>query len=84
MYGPPGTGKTTLTHFLAYHCGYEPVEINASDDRTGKSSNTIVFEGVEKRNYEITQRGEYLRKRGSKKIREYLSDSNIKKRGLFN
>merc|ERR1719354_734015 len=34
--GPPGTGKTTLAHVLAYHCGYEPVEINASDDRTGK------------------------------------------------
>ena len=32
--GPPGAGKTTLAHVAARHCGYEPVEINASDDRS--------------------------------------------------
>ena len=32
--GPPGSGKTTLAHIVAQHCGYEPVEINASDDRS--------------------------------------------------
>lgn len=32
--GPPGLGKTTLAHVLAQHAGYNPVEINASDDRT--------------------------------------------------
>ena len=35
LYGPPGTGKSTLARFLARHCGYEPQEINASDERTG-------------------------------------------------
>ena len=32
--GPPGLGKTTMAHVLARHCGYHPLEINASDDRT--------------------------------------------------
>lgn len=32
--GPPGVGKTTLAHIAAKHCGYEVVEINASDDRS--------------------------------------------------
>ena len=32
--GPPGTGKTTLAHVVAQHCGYRPIEINASDDRS--------------------------------------------------
>jgi chromosome transmission fidelity protein 18 len=32
--GPPGTGKTTLAHVVANHCGYRPIEINASDDRS--------------------------------------------------
>ncbi|KAH9599307.1 ATPase [Trypanosoma melophagium] len=34
LVGPPGVGKTTLAHVLAVHCGYEPIEINASVDRT--------------------------------------------------
>ncbi|KAF8461705.1 P-loop containing nucleoside triphosphate hydrolase protein, partial [Kalaharituber pfeilii] len=32
--GPPGMGKTTLAHVAARQAGYEPLEINASDDRT--------------------------------------------------
>jgi len=32
--GPPGMGKTTLAHVVAAHCGYRPLEINASDDRS--------------------------------------------------
>ncbi|RKP04266.1 hypothetical protein CXG81DRAFT_8418, partial [Caulochytrium protostelioides] len=32
--GPPGLGKTTVAHIVAAHCGYNVVEINASDDRT--------------------------------------------------
>lgn len=35
--GPPGMGKTTLAHIVARHAGYRTVEINASDDRSGKS-----------------------------------------------
>ncbi|BGP13306.1 Chromosome transmission fidelity protein 18 [Rhodosporidiobolus nylandii] len=33
--GPPGLGKTTLAHVLARQAGYQVLEINASDDRTG-------------------------------------------------
>ncbi|GAV05676.1 hypothetical protein RvY_15770 [Ramazzottius varieornatus] len=32
--GPPGLGKTTLAQVIARHAGYEPMEMNASDDRT--------------------------------------------------
>ncbi|KAK7024655.1 hypothetical protein SK128_009630 [Halocaridina rubra] len=32
--GPPGLGKTTLAHIIAHHAGYNPVEMNASDDRS--------------------------------------------------
>ncbi|OQV22130.1 Chromosome transmission fidelity protein 18-like protein [Hypsibius exemplaris] len=31
--GPPGLGKTSLAQVIARHAGYEPMEINASDDR---------------------------------------------------
>lgn len=33
--GPPGLGKTTLAHVCAKQAGYETVEINASDERSG-------------------------------------------------
>lgn len=32
--GPPGSGKTTLAHVIARHCGYNVIEVNASDDRS--------------------------------------------------
>ncbi|RLN71545.1 hypothetical protein BBJ29_000730 [Phytophthora kernoviae] len=32
--GPPGAGKTTLANIVARHTGYNPIEVNASDDRT--------------------------------------------------
>ena len=35
--GPPGCGKTTLARVVAKHCGYEVMELNASDDRSGKA-----------------------------------------------
>ena len=35
--GPPGCGKTTLARVVARHCGYEVMEVNASDDRSGKA-----------------------------------------------
>lgn len=35
--GPPGCGKTTLARVVARHCGYNPIEINASDNRSAKN-----------------------------------------------
>ena len=35
--GPPGCGKTTLARVVARHSGYHYEEINASDDRSGKT-----------------------------------------------
>eukprot|EP01063_Lacrimia_lanifica_P017997 TRINITY_DN24979_c0_g1_i1.p1 TRINITY_DN24979_c0_g1~~TRINITY_DN24979_c0_g1_i1.p1 ORF type:complete len:844 (+),score=284.44 TRINITY_DN24979_c0_g1_i1:88-2532(+) len=35
--GPPGAGKTTLATVIAAHCGYLPVNINASMDRTASA-----------------------------------------------
>lgn len=32
--GNPGVGKTTLAHIIARHCGYRPVEVNGSDERS--------------------------------------------------
>lgn len=34
--GPPGLGKTTLAYVLARQAGYQVLEVNASDDRSGK------------------------------------------------
>lgn len=34
--GSPGIGKTTTAHLVARHCGYEPLEMNASDARSKK------------------------------------------------
>lgn len=33
--GPPGLGKTTLAHVCATQAGYDVMEINASDERSG-------------------------------------------------
>lgn len=35
--GPPGLGKTTLAHVVARHCGYDVIEINASDERAAST-----------------------------------------------
>lgn len=32
--GPPGIGKSTVASLIARKCGYIPIEMNASDDRT--------------------------------------------------
>ncbi|KAL9654406.1 hypothetical protein ABK040_010433 [Willaertia magna] len=32
--GPPGVGKSSLAHIVAKQAGYNPVEINASDERS--------------------------------------------------
>ncbi|KAF8590060.1 P-loop containing nucleoside triphosphate hydrolase protein [Ramaria rubella] len=34
--GPPGLGKTTLAHVVAAQAGYQAMEINASDARSGQ------------------------------------------------
>eukprot|EP00026_Physarum_polycephalum_P001668 Phypoly_transcript_01670.p1 GENE.Phypoly_transcript_01670~~Phypoly_transcript_01670.p1 ORF type:complete len:1072 (-),score=303.53 Phypoly_transcript_01670:11-3154(-) len=44
--GPPGLGKTTLAHVLARHAGYNPVEINASDDRKQEVFENRVYAAV--------------------------------------
>ncbi|KAI5792390.1 P-loop containing nucleoside triphosphate hydrolase protein [Pyronema domesticum] len=51
LHGPPGLGKTTLAHVAAMQAGYEPLEINASDDRSatavkGKIVDMLTIEGV--------------------------------------
>jgi hypothetical protein len=35
--GPPGLGKTTLAYVIGNHAGYNVIEVNASDDRTGEA-----------------------------------------------
>ncbi|KAL2918127.1 Chromosome transmission fidelity protein 18 [Polyrhizophydium stewartii] len=45
--GPPGLGKTTLAHVVARHAGYNVVEINASDDRTGEALKNKLLGAIE-------------------------------------
>jgi chromosome transmission fidelity protein 18 len=45
--GNPGIGKTTLAKIIARHCGYEPVEFNASDDRGASTFLPKVLDVVE-------------------------------------
>lgn len=42
-----GLGKTTLAHTIARHCGYRAYEINASDDRTGKTLQHKISDAVD-------------------------------------
>ncbi len=44
---PAGLGKTTLAHVAAQHCGYRPVEINASDERTAATLRARVADAVQ-------------------------------------
>lgn len=37
LHGPPGLGKTTLAHLMAKVGGFNPIEINASDERSGEA-----------------------------------------------
>lgn len=45
--GPPGVGKTTLAHIVAKHAGYQPLEVNASDDRSSKVLQETVIRAME-------------------------------------
>lgn len=42
-----GLGKTTLAHIVAKHCGYRPLEINASDDRTAAAFHEKITNAAE-------------------------------------
>lgn len=45
--GPPGLGKTTLAHIVAAQCGYNVVEINASDERSGDTIKQKIINALE-------------------------------------
>ncbi|KAG8636856.1 hypothetical protein MANES_15G051466v8 [Manihot esculenta] len=45
--GPPGLGKTTLAHVAAKHCGYQVVEVNASDDRSSSTIEAKILDVVQ-------------------------------------
>ncbi|KAI8878823.1 P-loop containing nucleoside triphosphate hydrolase protein [Backusella circina FSU 941] len=45
--GPPGFGKTTLAHIIAKHAGYNVMELNASDDRTGEAVRSKIKAALE-------------------------------------
>jgi DNA polymerase III delta prime subunit len=47
--GPPGLGKTTLAHVVARHCGYDVIEINASDERASSTLTTRVESATQNR-----------------------------------
>jgi chromosome transmission fidelity protein 18 len=47
LHGPPGLGKTTLAHVAATLAGYEVLEINASDERSGTAARERIVEAVE-------------------------------------
>ena len=47
LHGPPGLGKTTVAHVAATLAGYEVLEINASDERTGTAARERIVEAVE-------------------------------------
>ena len=47
LHGPPGLGKTTLAHVAATLAGYEVIEINASDDRSGSAARDKIVDAVE-------------------------------------
>ncbi|ETI54487.1 hypothetical protein F443_02694 [Phytophthora nicotianae P1569] len=45
--GPPGAGKTTLANIVARHAGYNPIEVNASDDRTASVLRNKIISAME-------------------------------------
>ncbi|KAF4032159.1 ATPase family associated domain-containing protein [Phytophthora infestans] len=45
--GPPGAGKTTLANIVARHAGYNPIEVNASDDRTAPVLRNKIISAME-------------------------------------
>lgn len=47
IHGPPGLGKTTLASVVGRTAGYETLELNASDERTGKVLREKVLAAIE-------------------------------------
>jgi chromosome transmission fidelity protein 18 len=45
--GSPGVGKTTLANIVARHCGYRPMEVNGSDERSAKALTERVVRAME-------------------------------------
>jgi len=45
--GTPGVGKTTLAHIVARHCGYRPIEVNGSDERSESALTERVVRAME-------------------------------------
>ena len=54
--GPPGTGKTTLARIVAMHCGYKPIEINASDDRTAEKLIQKIESACQSRSLNVSEK----------------------------
>lgn len=46
LHGSPGVGKTSAAHALAADMGWEPVELNASDDRTADVLDRVAGEAA--------------------------------------
>lgn len=44
--GPAGLGKTTLCHVIGKMCGYNVIEINASEDRSGEDVKRRIIESA--------------------------------------
>ena len=44
-----GLGKTALAHVVSQHCGFRPVEINASDERSGPALTARIKDAVQMR-----------------------------------
>jgi DNA polymerase III delta prime subunit len=54
--GSPGVGKTTLAHILAQHCGYRPLEVNGSDERSGGALSDRVVRAMETATIDMSKR----------------------------
>lgn len=62
LHGAPGLGKTTLAHVAARQAGYETVEINASDDRSGgvvmgKIKDILTIQGIKSSGLQRDKKG---------------------------